>query len=176
MHIDRRKAAVISAVLLLVGALTLAGAQTKVPDIIDLFSPAAMPDDARSTPIPGMSPETVGAVSFFSLSSAGTRSLRAAGASGAKQRWRITLPDNASLVCAFTPERRQSGVVVMRGTVEGPNQSGRCNLYEENGQITGDIQVGAGRFTIVPIGSGATHAIVELKTQGFPNERQMGRE
>jgi hypothetical protein len=56
----------------------------------------------------------------------------------------------------------------MHGAVNGNNAFDRCNLYEENGRITGDIDVEAGRFAIVPVGN--MHAIVEVKTQAFPNE------
>jgi len=152
-----------------------------MPEIIDLFSPMGLPRgvlgaDASAINIPGMSPETVGAFSVVSLSSAGTRSVRMASDTGAQQRLRIALPHDRSVVCAFTPERRDSGVVVMRGSVEGNDPVGRCNLYEENGHITGDIEVDAGRFAIVPLGSADAHAVVEVKTQAFPNERQMGKD
>jgi hypothetical protein len=167
-------------VLLLSGLLTSAGAQTKVADIVDLFSPTPQSPGTRGSKaspraIPGMAPETIGAVSILSLSPAGTRSVRSARATAAQQRLRIALPNNTSLVCTFSPERRDSGVLVMRGTIEGQGADSRCNLYEEGGQITGDIDVESGRFAIVPLGSNV-HAVVEVKTQAFPGERSMGKD
>jgi Metallo-peptidase family M12 len=58
----------------------------------------------------------------------------------------------------------------MQGTVEGHDAFDRCNLYEENGRIAGDVDVQSGRFAIVPVGD--THAVVEVKTQAFPNESE----
>jgi hypothetical protein len=156
-----------------------ASAQNRAPEILDLFS-AVAPSDIRDrstvSKIPGMMPESIGAVAIVSLSSGGARSLRTASTTGAPQRLRIVLPHNNNLVCTLIPERRESGVVAMRGTVEGSSSFSRCNLYEANGQITGDIEVDAGRFAIVPLGLQMMHAVIEVKTQALPNERQIGKD
>jgi hypothetical protein len=176
-----RRTYLVSGLLLLAGALTLVRAQTNVADIVDLFSPMPMPRGSRgarssAVQIPGMRPETVGAVSFVLLSFAGARSVRLARTTAAQQRLRIALPNNTTLVCMFTPERRESGVVVMRGTAEGDGPSRRCSLYEQNGQITGEIEVDTGHFAIVPLGSNNMHAVVEVKTQAFPTERRLRKD
>jgi hypothetical protein len=155
--------------LLLAAAFTSAHAQAK-PELVDLFAPASPERNARAfeTPfIPGMRPETIGTVSFVSLSTAGRRSWRSARA-GAPQSFRIALPNASTVVCNVTPERRAGGVLAMHGTANDNNAFDHCNLYEENGRITGDIDVEGGRFAIVPVGD--MHAIVEVKTQAFPNE------
>jgi hypothetical protein len=152
--------------LLLAAAFTSAHAQTK-PELVDLFVPAS-PERRPFTPsIPGMRPETIGAISFVSLSPAGRRSWRSA-RSGAPQSFRIALPNASTVVCNVTPERRAGRILAMHGAVNGNNAFDRCNLDEENGRITGDIDVESGRFAIVPVGD--MHAIVEVKTQAFPNE------
>jgi hypothetical protein len=92
----------------------------------------------------------------------------------AQQRLRIALPNRPSIVCALTPERRESGVLVMHGVVEGRSSSSRCNLYEEGDKITGTIDLETGRYAIVPLGADV-HAVVEVKAQAFPSERPMGK-
>jgi hypothetical protein len=159
--------------LLLVGSVAPAPAQT-IPEAIDLFAPTSptAPRSARPSTaprqIPGMRQSTVGAVSYLSLSSQGTRAVRSARANSQPQVLRIALPDGSTAVCNLTPERRASGIVALQGTVEGNNSFDRCNLYEENGLISGEIDVQGGRFAIVPLND--THAVVEVKTQAFPNE------
>src|SRR5438105_2282397 len=102
--------------LFLACALTSAHAQTK-PEVVDLFAPAS-PTAQRSVRtsggapvIPGMDPETVGAVSYFSLSPAGTRSVRSARSGAASQGFRIALPDGSTVVCNVAPEQRTGGVM-----------------------------------------------------------------
>jgi hypothetical protein len=152
-----------------------AQAQTRA-NVVDLFSSSAT-DAKRAdraakavTNIPGMRADTVGAVSILPLSSAGTRSMRAARSASELGSLRIALPNAPAVVCNLTPEARAGGVVAMQGTTDGGSPFDRCNLYLNNGQITGDIDTEKGRFAIVPLGT--QHAIVEVKTQAFPNESE----
>jgi hypothetical protein len=160
-------------------ASPLRAQQAKTPEITDLFSPPSVPRGSRGArssalQIPGMRPETVGAVSVLPLSPAGTRSVRSSRETLAQQRLRIALPNRPSIVCALTSERRDSGVLVMHGMVEAKGNASSCSLYEEEGKITGTIDLETGRYAIVPLGSDL-HAIVEVKSQAFPSERPMSK-
>jgi peptidyl-Asp metalloendopeptidase len=49
-------------------------------------------------------------------------------------------------------------------------EGARCNLVVENGQVTGEVDLESGRYRIQPVGVGATHAVVEIKTENLPDE------
>jgi hypothetical protein len=135
-----------------------------------LFAPAPVqgPADANF----GMRPETIGAVAYFSLSTDIQRSLR--GQSSTPDRMQIGLPDGKSVTCMLSAEPRKGGLVVLTGTVIG-DATGRCDLVVENGRVTGDLDIAAGRFRIVPLGVGTAHAVVEVKTEAFPAEHEPKR-
>jgi len=160
--------------LLLAGASTSAHAQTK-PEVVDLFATRNVRTLSSTPRIPGMLTEAIGAVSVFPISPAGRRSLRSARA-GAPKKYRIALPNASTVVCNVTPKRLTRKVLAMHGGVDDDNAFdnnafGHCNLYEENGRITGDIDAEVGRYTIVPVAK--MHAIVEVKTQEFPDEGEL---
>jgi hypothetical protein len=65
--------------------------------------------------------------------------------------------------------------MVLTGSTIGDASGGRCDLVVDNGQVTGDIDIPSGRYRIVPLGSGTTHAVVEVRTEAFPNEEEPRR-
>src|SRR5262245_35988358 len=131
-----------------------------------LFSAApAAPGGA----IHGMRPETVGAVARVSLVANVASSLRALG--GVAQQIEIALPGGSSVTCALRSQSQAGGMVLMRGGPLGGEAGDRCNLVVANGQVTGEIEVASGRYQIVPLG-GSEHAVVELRTDAFPNEAE----
>ncbi len=139
-------------------------------DTIDLFDTSGggnrqgLPADAEAL---GMLPGTVGAVAHFSLTPAAGRSLRSGGAPG---RMRIALPGGGVVTCDLTSDQAQNDVQVMRGTTAGGDATDHCYLVVKDGKVTGDIQTRSGRYRIMPAGPGNTHAIVEVRTEGFPEE------
>jgi len=115
----------------------------------------------------GMRPETVGAVARVSLAPNAASSLRAL--SRAPQQMQIALPGGNSVTCPLRSQSRPGGMVLMRGVPVGGDAGDRCNLVVANGQVTGEIDVASGRYQVVPL-RGAEHAVVELRTDAFPNE------
>ena len=159
--------------LLASGAVSQAAAQGASPVTIDLFSnPIATPSGVlASSPGEafGMRPETVGAVSYFALS---TEASKGFGASSATmQRVRIALPRAVSVVCSLNQEVGAGGTVILSGAPVGSGMTGNCNLVIENGRVSGIIDTASGRYQIVPIGPGNAHAVVQILTEGFPSER-----
>ncbi|MCB1489439.1 MAG: hypothetical protein KDJ88_18525 [Bauldia sp.] len=140
---------------------------------VDLFDTSRGDRAGGPPPDPaslGMAPGTVGSVAYFSLSPAGDRSLRSGGAS---QRMRVALPDGGSVTCDLAPTARRNGVEILNGTIGGGDGTDHCYLLVKDGQITGDIQTASGRYRIMPAGRAGTHAVVELRTQAFPEGRDM---
>lgn len=133
----------------------------------------AAPVEAPKAEILGMRPETVGAVAYFSLSVDAANSLR--GLSDGTQRMEIALPGGGSVTCMFRSERRPGGMLLLTGTPVNGAPGERCNLVVDNGRVTGEVDIAAGRYRIQPLGSGSTHAIVEVKTEAFPNENEPKR-
>jgi hypothetical protein len=134
---------------------------------MNLFGTATV--DAPSDATLGMRPETVGAVLYLPLSVEARRSLLPQG--NGPRRLQIALPGGKSVTCLVTSEQRPDGLVILSGVPEG-DDIGRCDLVVENGQVTGDLDVAAARYRIVPVGPGATHAVVEIRTEAFPNEQE----
>jgi predicted TIM-barrel enzyme len=158
--------------LLVAGAVSQAMAQGASLVTINLFSnPIAAPSGVQAgSPGEtfGMRPETVGAVSYFALSSEATRSFRAGG--GTAHSVRIALPRSEPVVCSLNQEAGAAGTVVLSGTPVGGGVTGNCNLVIENGRVSGIIDTPSGRYQIVPLGSGNAHAVVQIRTEAFPNE------
>jgi len=157
--------------VLVAGAMTQAAAQGAPPMTINLFSnqittPSGLTPGSRGEAF-GMRPETVGAVSYFALSTEATRSLRGG---GGKKRVRIALPGGSPVVCSLNQEVNSAGSVTLSGVPEGGGLAGNCNLVVENGQVSGIIDTLRGRYRIVPLGSGNAHAVVQIRTEAFPNE------
>jgi hypothetical protein len=152
--------------LLLAGLGTEALAQGRQARTIDLF--AREPARARGGPqeLPGMRPEAVGAVAYFAISPEANSSLRAA--RRGTLRLRIALPKGRPVVCTFAAEEGKDGV--MSGRIEGSGTGDRCDVVFEGGQVTGDIDIASGRYRIVPVGQGDVHAVVEIRSEAFPNE------
>jgi len=157
-------------VAVFVGAAAGQVAWAQESDTIDLFDTSGggnrqgLPADAEAL---GMLPGTVGAVEHFSLTPAAGRSLRSGGAPG---RMRIALPGGGAVTCDLTSDQAQNDVQVMRGTTAGGDATDHCYLLVKDGKVTGDIQTRSGRYRIMPAGPGNTHAIVEVRTDGFPEE------
>ncbi len=114
----------------------------------------AAPAQAPNGAIKGMRPETVGAVAYFPLSVDAANSLRGR---NTPRQMQITRPN---------------GMVLLTGTPVGGNPNERCNLVVDKGQVTGEVDLESGRYRIQPVGTGSTHAIVEVKTEAFPNESE----
>jgi hypothetical protein len=115
-----------------------------------------------------MRPETVGAVANVSLLPEVARTLRFPGR--APQRLEIALPGGSSVTCAFRSEARPGGMLLMLGTPVGEEPGSRCNLVIHKGQVTGEIDIASRQYQIVPLGSGSAHAVVEVKTEEFPED------
>jgi hypothetical protein len=161
----------ISLVLFGAVAASLAIAQGRPSVTMSLFG--AAPVDAPRGEIQGMRPETVGAVAYFSLSVDAANSLR--GRNNTPQRMQISLPGGGSVTCTFRSETRPGGMLVLTGTPVGGGPGERCNLVVDNGRVTGEVDIASGRYRIQPLGSGSTHAVVEVKTEAFPNENEPKR-
>lgn len=154
--------------LLATAAFTsLAAAQSGSP--ISLFAPGS----ARTEPPPGatlrgMRPETTGAIAYFTVSPQASRSLRSAG-SGSREM-RIELPGGKNVTCSLQGSEA-SGGVAFSGSV-GEESLSSCDLFVSDGKVTGLIDTDAGRYRIMPVGKGGTHAVVEVKTGAFPSEEE----
>src|SRR5215470_8483078 len=156
------------------GATEAAAQQKKSPEkssekssrTMQLFGGALGP--AVSGDTLGMRPGTAGAIARFQLSLASTNNLSSSAA--APRRLEVTLPDGRSVTCLLRPVRRPRAMVVLGGTTVGGGEGDRCNLVIENGRVTGEVDLESGRYRIQPIGAGATHAVVEIKTENLPDE------
>jgi peptidyl-Asp metalloendopeptidase len=116
----------------------------------------------------GMRPGTVGAVARVPLSLASISSLQSAAA--APRQLEIALPNGKSITCLLRPVARPQSMLVLAGTTAGGGEGERCNLVVENGRVTGEVDLERGRYRIQPIGAGATHAVIEVKTENLPDE------
>src|SRR5262245_2225596 len=141
-------------------------AQKKSPGTMQLFG--ALPRGAVSGEILGMRPGTAGAIARVQLSLAGTSSLQSR--AGTPRRLEIALPDGKSVTCLLRPVARPQAMTVFVGTAVGGGEGARCNLVVEGGQVTGEVDLESGSYRIQPIGVGATHAVIEIKTENLPNE------
>jgi hypothetical protein len=130
----------------------------------------AAPAEAPKGEIKGMRPETVGAVAYFPLSVDAANSLRSR--SSTPLQMQITLPGGGSVTCMLRSEARPNGMVLLTGGPVGGNSGERCSLVVDKGQVTGEVELESGRYRIQPVGAGSTHAIVEIKTEAFPNESE----
>ena len=135
---------------------------------MSLFGAAPVDSSKCEIQIQGMRPETVGAVACFSLSTEAANSLRSR--ANTLQRMEIALPGGGSVTCTFRSEARPGGLLLLTGTPVGGGPGERCNLVVDKGQVTGEVDIASGRYRIQPVDSGATHAVIEVKTEAFPNE------
>jgi hypothetical protein len=110
----------------------------------------------------GMRPGTVGAVVRVPLSLSASSSLSTQ--TSGPRRLEIALPGGRSVTCLLRPVARPRNMVVLAGTPVGGGESERC------GKVTGEVDLESGRYRIQPIGAGATHAVVEIKTENLPDE------
>jgi peptidyl-Asp metalloendopeptidase len=152
----------IALALILAGSASEALAQ-QAP--MSLFGAPARGDSAEIT---GMRPESVGAVARFSLSLGTANSLRST--SDAPRRLEIALPGGNSVTCLVSPVARPGPRVVLAGEPVGGRETDRCDLVVDRGQVIGDIEVAGGRYRIQPAGAGDVHAVIEVKTEVFPDE------
>jgi len=158
----------ISLVLMMAAGVSQAAAQGRPSVTMSLFG--AAPVDSSNREIQGMRPETVGAVAYFSLSAEAANNLRSR--ANTPQRMEIALPGGGSVTCTFRSEVRPGGLLLLTGTPVGGGPGERCNLVVDNGKVTGEVDIASGRYRIQPVGSGATHAVIEVKTEAFPNEAE----
>jgi hypothetical protein len=161
----------ISIALIMAAAASPVIAQGRPSVTMSLFG--AAPVDTPKGEILGMRPETVGAVAYFSLSVDAANSLL--GRSETPQRMEIALPGGNSVTCTFRSERRPGGMILLTGAPVDGGPSERCNLVVDNGRVTGEVDIAAGRYRIQPLGYGSAHVIVEVKTEAFPNENEPKR-
>ena len=86
---------------------------------------------------------------------------------------------NRSDISVDSIMRLEPSFVVLRGRLGGTTEgdgSGRCDLVLDNGQVTGEVETASARYRIVPVGPGPTHAVVEVRTEAFPNEHEPKRQ
>jgi hypothetical protein len=157
-----------SLALIMAAAVSPALAQGSPSVTMSLFGAASV--DTPKGEIPGMRPETVGAVAYVSLSVDAANSLH--GRSDTPQRMEIALPGGSSVTCTFRSERRPGGMLLLTGAPVGGGPDERCSLVVDKGRVTGEVDIAAGRFRIQPLGTGPTHAVVEVKTEAFPSENE----
>jgi len=153
--------------LLAAGLVTQAWAQ----GTINLFRSVAPPSGLVSNPAEalGMRSETVGAVSYVALTVEAANYFRTR--SLAPETMQIALPGGGdSVVCAFSSEVTTDGLIVMRGTPTGGGIGDRCQLVVEDGRVTGIIDVPRGRYAIRPLEAADMHAVVQVRTEAFPDE------
>ena len=156
----------ISLALVMAAGVGAAFAQGRPTVTMSLFG--AAPAQAPKGAIKGMRPETVGAVAYFPLSVDAANSLRGR---NTPQQLQIALPGGGSVTCTFRSETRPNGMVLLTGAPVGGQGGESCSLVVANGKVTGELELASGRYRIQPTGTGTTHAIVEVKTEAFPNER-----
>src|SRR5262245_10358884 len=154
--------------LLLSGSISDAAAQKRPPTTMSLFGRA--PLQSSGGEILGMRPGSVGAVVRFSLATSTASNLRAP--SDAPRRLQIALPGGQSVTCLLRPVSRRQSMVVLAGTPADGRQGDRCDLVIDGAQVIGDIEAASGRYRIQPLGRGDAHAVIEVKTEAFPNEQE----
>jgi Metallo-peptidase family M12B Reprolysin-like len=152
--------------LVLAGGASEAAAQQKKSPPAKLFG--ATSGAAPSSESLGMRPGTVGAVARVPLSLASISSLQSGAAS--PRQLEITLPGGKSVTCLLRPVARPQNILVLAGKTLGGGEGERCNLAVQNGRVTGEVDLQSGRYRIQPIGAGASHAVVEIKTENLPDE------
>jgi hypothetical protein len=155
-------------VLILLCSIPDATAQKRPSATMSLFGRAPVQDSGGEAL--GMRPESVGAVVRFPLSTSTAGNLRSR--SNAPRRLQIALPGGQSVTCLLRPVARPGTMVVLGGTPAGGREGDRCNLVIDGGQVIGDIDLASGRYRIQPLGRGDVHAVVEVKTEAFPNEQE----
>jgi hypothetical protein len=155
----------IALALILSGSATHAAAQTQPPATMSLFGAAARGD---SVEIAGMRPESVGAVARFSLALGTADNLRSR--SNAPRRLEIALPGGNTVTCLLRPVSRAEPRVLLAGAPVGGGETDRCDLVVDRGQVVGDVEFAGARYRIQPLGAGDAHAVVEVKTEVFPDE------
>ena len=142
---------------------SIASAQSSGP--ISLFTPGT----ARTEPPPGealrgVRPEAVGEVAYFTISPVASRSLRSP--KPGPSQMRIELPGGKSVTCSL-----EATGTSLSGSIEGQDLSA-CDLVVSDGKVNGSIDSEAGRFRILPVGNGGTHAVVAVRSEAFPPEQE----
>jgi hypothetical protein len=157
--------------LIVAGSATEAIAQQKKsPPTTRLFNGPSdqAPSSDNIAQTLGMRPGTVGAVVRVPLSLSATSSLTAQ--NNEPRRLEVALPGGRSVTCVLRPVARPRNMVVLGGAPVNGGESESCNLVVQNGKVTGEVDLESGRYRIQPIGTGATHAVVEVKTENLPDE------
>src|SRR3981081_4432297 len=156
------------------GATEAIAQQKKSPPTTRLFNgasgqaPSQAPSSDNIGETLGMRPGTVGAVVRVPLSLTATSSLTAQ--NNEPRRLEVALPGGRSVTCLLRPVARPRNMVVLGGAPVNGGESESCNLVVQNGKVTGEVDLESGRYRIQPIGAGATHAVVEVKTENLPDE------
>jgi hypothetical protein len=152
------------------GATEATAQQKKSPPTTRLFNGASgeTPSSESLGETLGMRPGTVGAVVRVPLSLSATNSLTAP--HNELRRLEVALPGGRSVTCLLGPVARPRNMVVLGGAPVNGGETERCNLVVQNGTVTGEVDLESGRYRIQPIGTGATHAVVEIKTENLPDE------
>jgi hypothetical protein len=152
------------------GATEATAQQKKSPPTTRLFNGPSGQAPSRDNigETLGMRPGTVGAVVRVPLSVAATSSLTAQ--NNEPRRLEVALPGGRSVTCEVRPVARRQSMVVLAGAPVAGGEIDRCNLVVRNGQVTGEVDLESSRYRIQPIGAGATHAVVEVKTENLPDE------
>ncbi len=166
------KSILTTGLLSLVAMVGLSGA-AQAQETVDLFSQEP-PETARGLfeAVPGISPEYMGEVAYFTLSESGGRNVRAASRGG--RRLRIALPEGETATCVFPAEPdggADGDTKLLSGSVTEMPDLGRCDLVVSEDGVLGDIDTGSGRYRIVPVGDG-DHAVVRIRTERFEQERE----
>jgi Metallo-peptidase family M12B Reprolysin-like len=152
------------------GATEATAQQKKSPPTTRLFNgaPGQAPSNENSAETLGMRPGTVGSVVRVPLSLSATSSLTAQ--NDEPRRLEVALPGGRSVTCLLRPVARPRNMVVLGGAPLNGGESESCNLVVQNGKVTGEVDLESGRYRIQPIGTGATHAVIEVKTENLPDE------
>ncbi|WP_164743012.1 PAN domain-containing protein [Mesorhizobium sp. Z1-4] len=155
----------------------LAGS-AQAQETVDLFTEEPS-ETARGRglfdPVPGISSDIMGDVSYFSLSPDAGRNMRDGSRGG--RRLRIALPEGDTATCSFPPEPDAVGddqPKLLSGTVAGAQDAGRCDLVLQGNGVVGDLDTPSGRYRIIPVGDG-DHAVVRIRTEGFEEEGEPRR-
>lgn len=144
-----------------------AGAQSGV-ESFDLFSDEGDRSFLGGAPAPGLEPEKVDAIDYFSLTPEASRSMR--DASPIPREVRIALPGGGYVICRFPSQPDDAGAggtMLLQGEMEGAGVGEHCDLVIKDGQVYGQIQTLTGRYRIVPV-DGTEHAIAKIRTRGIP--------
>jgi len=150
---------------ILMATATIGSVATAQSEPLSLFAPGT----ARTEPPPGetlrgVRPEAVGAVAYFTISPAASRSLRSP--KPGPSQMRIELPGGKSVTCSL-----EGTGTSLTGSVDGQAMSA-CDLVVRDGKVNGAIDSEAGRFRILPVGNGGTHAVVAVRSEAFPPEEE----